>query len=648
MDKRIKPYGTWASPISADLVAGKSLRLGQVQGVGGDLYWTEGRPSDGGRITIVHRDAEGGVVDLLPPPYSARSSVHEYGGGELLATASGIYFVNADDQDVYRVEADGKIARLTETKGWRFSDLFLDQAYNRLIGVAEIHKEDHDPAPANALAAISLQQGQLGTVQLLSEGQDFYASPRLSPDGQTLAWLEWSLPHMPWEDATLKTAVPDAEGLNDIRTIAGGDGTAAFQPAWSADGTLFFVWDQSGWGNLHRLGEDGPECICERGAEFGLPLWALGAKSYAVLPDGRLFVTYFEEGRSKAALLTPEAGALAPLETGLSNVFGPTVLAGKIAAQITSDTEAPAIGLIDLDGSVSIVRRSAEFDLAPEAFSAGQVLKLQGKEGRTTWALYYPPASVDHIGPEGDAPPILVSAHGGPTGMADRGLKLKVQYWTSRGFAYLDVDYAGSWGYGRAYREALNGQWGVADVEDVIAASEAVVAKGLADPGKLMISGGSAGGYTVLSALAFHDLYAAGASYYGVADLEKLLALTHKFESGYLYALTGTQPGNTEAVFKERSPLEHADQISSPVIFFQGDKDFVVPPGQSRDMATSLENRGVPVAYFEFAGEGHGFRAAATIAQSLQAEYAFYARVLNLTPEEKLVEIKIKNEGALT
>ena len=223
-----------------------------------------------------------------------------------------------------------------------------------------------------------------------------------------------------------------------------------------------------------------------------------------------------------------------------------------------------------------------------------------------------------------------------------------MQYWTSRGFAYLDVDYAGSWGYGRAYREALNGQWGVADVEDVIAASEAVVAKGLADPGKLMISGGSAGGYTVLSALAFHDLYAAGASYYGVADLEKLLALTHKFESGYLYALTGTQPGNTEAVFKERSPLEHADQISSPVIFFQGDKDFVVPPGQSRDMAASLESRGVPVAYFEFAGEGHGFRAAATIARSLQAEYAFYARVLNLAVEEKLAEIKIKNEGALT
>lgn len=648
MDKRIQPYGTWASPISAGLVAGKSLRLGQVQSVGSDLYWSEGRPADGGRITIVHRDADGGTVDLLPPPYSARSSVHEYGGGELLATGSGVYFVNAEDQDIYLVEADGTIARITQADGWRFSDMCLDEANGRLIAVAEIHSQEHDPEPENVLAAISLKSERLGDVGRLAEGKDFYATPRVSPDGKTLAWLEWSLPHMPWEDATLKTAAFEGDGLSRVETIAGGNGTAAFQPTWGADSTLYFVWDESGWGNLHRSGPQGPECVCRHAAEFGLPLWALGARSFAVLPDGRLFVTYFEEGRSHSALLAPETGELTALETGLANVYGPTVLGAGIAAQITSDTEAPAIGLIELDGSVSIIRKSAEFDLAPEAFSAGQTLKLEGKDGRTTWALYYPPASVDHAGPDGEAPPMLVSAHGGPTGMADRGLKLKVQYWTSRGFAYLDVDYAGSWGYGRDYREALNGQWGVADVEDVIAATQAVVAKGLADPGKLMISGGSAGGYTVLSALAFHDLYAAGASYYGVADLEKLLALTHKFESGYLYALTGTEPGNTDAVFKARSPLEHAGGISSPVIFFQGDKDFVVPPGQSREMAASLESRGVPVSYFEFAGEGHGFRAADTLSRSLEAEYVFYARVLNLTPAETLDPIMIKNEGALT
>ncbi len=648
MDKRIQPYGTWASPISADLVAGKSLRLGQVQGVGGELYWSEGRPADGGRITIVHRDAGGHMVDLLPPPYSARSSVHEYGGGELLATASGVYFVNAEDQDIYLVEDDGTIGRITEAEGWRFSDMCLDEANGRLVAVAEIHKQEHDPEPANALAAISLQPDRLGEVTPLQEGVDFYASPKVSPDGATLAWLEWSLPHMPWEDATLKTAALDGRGLGQIQTIAGDNGTAAFQPTWGPDGTLYFVWDRSGWGNLHRLGAAGPECICEHPAEFGLPLWALGARSFAVLPCGRLFVSYFEEGRSHTALLAPETGELAGLETGLSNVYGPTVLGDGIAAQITSDTQAPAIGLIDLAGNVSTIRKSAEFDLPAEAFSAGQTLKLEGKDGRTTWALYYPPASVDHAGLDGEAPPMLVSAHGGPTGMADRGLKLKVQYWTSRGFAYLDVDYAGSWGYGRDYREALNGEWGVADVEDVVAASQAVVAKGLADPARLMISGGSAGGYTVLCALAFHDLYAAGASYYGVADLEKLLALTHKFESGYLYALTGTEPGNTNAVFKARSPLEHADRISSPVIFFQGDKDFVVPPGQSREMVASLEGRGVPVSYFEFEGEGHGFRAADTISCSLGAEYAFYARVLNLKPAEKLNPIEIKNEGALT
>lgn len=648
MGKRIQPYGTWASPISASLVAGKSLRLGQIQAAGTDLFWTEGRPSDGGRVTIVHRNTHGDMVDLLPPPYSARSSVHEYGGGELLATLSGLFFINAEDQDIYSVQHDGTIGRITKAEGWRFSDLCLDEAQGQLIAVAEMHKQEHDPAPENALVSVSLDDGDLGRIQRLAEGKDFYASPRLSGDGKTLAWLEWSLPHMPWEDATLKTATISAGELTDVKTIAGGEGTAVFQPTWGADGQLYFVWDQSGWGNLYRIGDEGPQCVCSHEAEFGLPLWALGARSFAVLDDGRLFVTYFEEGLSKAAVLTPSTGELVRLETGLSNVYGPTALGEGIAAQVTSDTEAPAIGVIDLDGEVEIVRRSAEFDLPQDAFSAGQVLKLEGKEGRTTWAIYYPPASSDRAGPADEAPPMLVSAHGGPTGMADRGLKLKVQYWTSRGFAYLDVDYAGSWGYGRAYREALNSQWGVADVEDVIAATEAVVAKGLADPGKLMISGGSAGGYTVLSALAFHALYAAGASYYGVADLKKLLALTHKFESGYLYALTGTQVGHTEEVFKARSPLEHADQISAPVIFFQGDKDFVVPPSQSRDMAASLEKRGVPVAYFEFAGEGHGFRSAETIAQSLEAEYAFYAQVVNLVPEEELADIDIKNKGALT
>ena len=648
MDKRTQPFGTWASPISADLVAGKSLRLGQVQSVGRDLYWSEGRPADGGRITIVHRDGDGVLVDLLPPPYSARSSVHEYGGGELLATGEGIFFVNADDQDIYVVRPDGAIERITEKDGWRFSDLCLDEANRRLIGVAEIHRQDHDPEPENVLAAISLQPGQSGQVERLADGKDFYGCPRVSPDGAKLAWLEWSLPHMPWEDAALKVADLQSGTLNKLQEVAGGDGTAVFQPTWAADGTLYFVWDRSGWGNLYRLKGEEPQCVCAHDAEFGLPLWALGARSFACLTDGRLFVTYFEEGRSKSALLDPHSGKLSALETGLSNVYGPTVLDGEIAAQITADTEAPAIGLISPDGAVNIIRRSAEFDLAPQAFSSGEILKLEGKNGRAVWALYYPPASVDRQGPDGSAPPMLVSAHGGPTGMADRGLKLKVQYWTSRGFAYLDVDYAGSWGYGRTYREALNGQWGVADVEDVIAATEAAVAKGLADPAKLVISGGSAGGYTVLCALAFHDLYGAGASYYGVADLEKLLALTHKFESGYLYALTGTESGATDAVFKARSPLEHADQISAPAIFFQGDKDFVVPPTQSRDMAASLEGRGVPVAYFEFAGEGHGFRAADTLARCLQAEYAFYAKVLHLEPEEELSAIEIKNESALS
>ncbi len=644
--KTTKPYGTWASPISADLVAGKSLRFGQVQARGADLYWSEGRPSDAGRITIVHRTADGSVRDLLPPPYSARSSVHEYGGGEMMVADAGVYFTNAEDQDIYLANDDGEISRITAAPGWRFADFCLDEARNRLIAVAERHKGEHDPSPENLLAAISLDNGE---VSPLVSGADFYAFPRIAPDGSKLAWIEWSLPHMPWEGASLRCATWGAEDdTGDPALIAGGEGNAVTQPEWGPNGELYFVWDRDGWGNIHRFHDGKLECVCEREAEFGLPLWGLNTQTFTLLPDGKLFVFFIEDGRVKSGVLDPASGALTEIATGLSHFQGPSVLGDRIAVQATSASDATFIGAISLNGDVDVFRRSAETGLPDEAFSIGETLSLKGTGGRGVWATYYPPANPDRAGPEDEKPPMVVSAHGGPTGMADRGLKLKIQYWTSRGFAFLDVDYAGSWGYGRAYRDALGGQWGIADVEDVIAASQAAAARGLADETRMLISGGSAGGYTVLCALAFHEVFAGGASSYGVGDLQKLLDLTHKFESGYLYALTGTAEGKTDEVFSARSPVEHADKISAPVIFFQGNKDFIVPPGQSREMVAKLEANGVPVAYYEFEGEGHGFRAADTIKTCLEAEYAFYARLLSLKTEQELLDVPIRNEEALT
>lgn len=646
MTKTTKPYGTWAAPITADLVAGKSLRFGQVQALGEDLYWSEGRPADAGRITIVHRAADGTERDLLPPPYSARSGVHEYGGGEMLVAEAGVYFANAEDQDIYLANVDGEISRITDAPGWRFSDFCLDAARNRLIAVAERHEGEHDPSPENLLAAIDLASGD---VTPLVQGNDFYAFPRVAPDGSKLAWIEWSLPHMPWEGASLHCATWSEDGgVGEAAAIAGGPGNAVTQPEWGPCGELYFVWDKDGWGNIHRFHDGALDCVCQRSAEFGLPLWGLNTRTFAVLSAGHLFVFFIEEGSVKGGILDPASGQLREIETGLSHFQGASVLGDRIAVQATSASDAAFIGAISNSGDVEVIRRSAESGLSDEAFSAGETLKLDGPGGRTVWANYYPPANPDREGPDGEKPPMVVSAHGGPTGMADRGLKLKIQYWTSRGFAFLDVDYAGSWGYGRTYREALNGEWGIADVEDVIAASKAVAERGLADETRMMISGGSAGGFTVLCALAFHDVFAAGASSYGVADLQKLLELTHKFESGYLYALTGTTEDNMDEVFNARSPVHHADKISAPVIFFQGDKDFIVPPGQSRDMVESLEQRGVPVAYYEFEGEGHGFRAADTIKTALEAEYAFYARVLKLDTEHDLLDVPIRNEEALS
>lgn len=644
----ILPYGTWPSPIAADQVAAKSLRFGLLQTDGDAVMWAEGRPDEGGRAAIMRiRAGRKRPEEMLPAPWSARSRVHEYGGGEFLAAGNIVYFVSAEDQEIH-VANGQSVERLTNRPDLRFAELVHDARQNRLIAIAERHPDGQSLEPDNLIVAIALGERRRGAVSTLVEGADFYAFPRLDGAGRRLAFIEWALPGMPWDEARLMVADLDDEGgVATLSHIAGGSGASVFQPEWAPDGRLVFVSDAGGWGNLMMWDGEAVHALCPREAEFGAPLWVLGTTSYALLGDGRIFATYVEDGEVRAGLVDPGTGGLEPLALPFRDISNPHAAGDAIYAIASADDLAPSLVRIPVGGGkagdVEVLRHGAEVDLEAGTVSRGEPVTVERPDGAPVHALYYPPANAEVSGPDGETPPMIVSAHGGPTGMADRGLKLKIQYWTSRGFAFLDVDYGGSWGYGRAYREALDGAWGVRDVEDVIFAARAMVSRGLADGRRLLISGSSAGGFTVLAALTFHDVFAAGVSYYGIGDLDQLLKLTHKFESGYIYRLTGTEPGETEAVFAARSPLCHAGRISVPVFFFQGSDDAVVPPDQSRRMVESLKGRGVPVGYIEFDGEGHGFRKAETVVAALQAEYAFYARVLGLDPAETLPPVTLHN-----
>ena len=636
--RRSAPFGTWSSPVSAALVARASRRIGDVQAVGGDIYWSESRPEEQGRQVIVRAGANGRAEDVLAPPYSARSRVHEYGGGEFLATGDGIFFVNDRDQQIYRLGTDGSVARITDEKRLRFADPAFDAVRGRLIAVAERHSEakagEAHAMPENLLVSISLREAP-GKVEAIASGRGFYASPRLSPDGGTLAFLAWDLPDMPWDGATLFLAQADRHGgFGRPKRIAGGEGTSVFQPEWSGDGSLYFTWDKSGWGSLYRWGGRRTQRVLSlAGAELWRAQWVFGARCFALHPDGRFTASFMAEGAPKLQVGRLARGGkvsgLRNVRSDAARIDDPVASGDGFIALASLPLAAPAIVRIGREGTTPVTKLAPPI-LETDAISRGEVIAFKNGKRQRVFAIHYPPANPRFSGLPGTAPPALILAHGGPTSMSDASFKPRVQFYTSRGFAVCDVNYGGSTGFGRAYRERLDGEWGIADVADCAAAAKHLAREGLADAERIAIAGGSAGGYTTLMALATSDAFAAGASHYGISDLGLLLAHTHKFESGYLHRLLGTMPAKWKEVFARRSPLNLIAGITAPVILFQGLDDKVVPPEQSRLIVEKLKERGIEVGYHEFAGEGHGFRKAETIIAVLEAELAFLKRVMKI------------------
>jgi dipeptidyl aminopeptidase/acylaminoacyl peptidase len=630
-------YGSWKSPITSDLIVAQSISLSDVCLDGGHVYWLEGRPQEQGRYVVVRAGSDGQPTDITPPPYNARTRVHEYGGGSWTVHNGTVYLSNFADGRLYS-QAPGVSEPRPLTpeppareRQWRFADGVIDQRRNRWIGVREDHTVDGEPV--NAIVAVDLG-GDSGPGHVLASGHDFYASPRLSPDGRWLAWLAWDHPNMPWNGTRLYLGEFAQDGaISEPEPIAGGATESIFQPEWSPDGgEIALVSDRSGWWNLYSLNvaTRAMRALAPMAAEFGLPQWVFGMSTYAFAGPKRIVCTYSQRGIGYLAVLDLAIETLTPVATPFTE-FGSMRAAGdRVVFRAGAPDHPASIVALDLaSGRHSVLKKATDILDRTDLHLSHYLTRVESVEfpttgGETAFGLFYSPRNPDYVPAAEEQPPLLVKCHGGPTAAASSTLNLGIQYWTSRGIAVLDVNYRGSTGFGRPYRDRLQLNWGVVDVDDCIAGAQFLAAQAKVDGKRCVISGGSAGGYTTLAALTFHDFFQGGGSYYGVSDIAALARDTHKFESRYLDWLIGPYP-QEEARYRERSPLYHVDRLAKPVIFFQGEEDAVVPPNQAESMVEALRRNGNPVGYFLFAGEQHGFRKAGNIQRCLDAELAFYA-----------------------
>lgn len=642
VEAKVAPYGSWKSPITSDLIVSETVTLGQIELDGPDMYWLEARPREEGRNVVVRRSPDGRITDVTPPAFNARTRAHEYGGGAYTVADGVVYFSNFADQRLYRQQPGAGPRPITPEGAFFYADGVIDRRRDRIICVREDHSVSGREA-VNTLIGVDLNGREAPRV--LVSGNDFYSSPRQSPDGSQIAWLTWNHPNMPWDGTELWVGrvAPDG-GVHDSRRVAGGKEESVFQPEWSPGGTLYFVSDRTGWWNLYRWHNETVEPVLEMKAEFGRPQWVFGMSIYAFESDSGVVCAITEKGIDRLVRINAATAKLEDIDTPYTQFAASIVArAGMVAFAAGSPTEPPSIVMLDLaTRRLTALRRSIAVSVDPGYLSIPQPIEFPTENGQTAHAFYYPPRNRDYGAPPGERPPLIVHSHGGPTSSASISLNLQLQYFTSRGFAALDVNYGGSSGYGRAYRQRLNGQWGVVDVDDCINAARYLVERGLADGSRLAIAGGSAGGYTTLCALTFRDTFKAGASYFGLSELEVFIKDTHKFESRYLERLIGPYPQRRD-LYRERSPIHFTDRISAPMVLFQGLEDKIVPPNQAELMVEALRKKGLPVAYVTFEGEQHGFRRAKTIKRTLEGELYFYSRVFGFDLPDRVEPVRIEN-----
>jgi dipeptidyl aminopeptidase/acylaminoacyl peptidase len=617
------------------------MRNQMVRWDGDDLYWSELRPSEAGRMVVCRRSSDGTISDVTPTGFNARTRVHEYGGGHFAVGGGTVWFTNFADQRLYRQDRDGAPQPITPAGDVRHADMVVDDRRGRLGAV----REDHSTGAGEAVNSIvSLDWNGEGDAITIAAGNDFYSSPKLSPDGGRIAWTTWNHPNMPWDGTELWVGELDRGGhVTSSRKVAGGESESILQPEWSPSGELYFISDRSDWWNLYRAWGDGDEPVCSRAAEFGGPQWYFGMRFYAFAGPDEIACLYSEHGGTRLGRIDLNAGTMQPVDLIYSGLNCLQTNGRKAALFAASSALAERVLTVDLGtGAQEVVRVSNPMHVDPDYLSLPKSVEFAIDGGLTAHALYYPPKNQVYEGLPEEKPPLVVHCHGGPTGSAGPAYPFEYQYWTSRGFAVVDVDYGGSAGYGRAYRTRLNGNWGVVDVDDCINAARFLVDQGLADGNRVWITGGSAGGYTALLSLTKRDFYNAGASHFGIGDLELFVKETHKFESHYMETLLGPYPARAD-VYRDRSAVHFADNLKCPVILFQGLEDKIVPPSQAEEFVAVCKKKGLPYAYIAFEGEQHGFRQEKNIRRSIEGELYFVSRIFGFEIADSVEPVQIEN-----